>query len=131
MKLTEAISCTNVFNYAAANEKCFEKILAETCKERITTFFSDLSIAEWCEKNLGETNAIKDTYNRVCKEWLKDYKFFVEFIMSLNHKCWMWYGDNDKLCQLYSNLYYDACDKFYNEYEGNEEACHYMYEMTD
>lgn len=131
MKLTEAINCTNVLQYAAANEKCFENILAETNKERMTTFFSDLSIAEWCEKNTGERNAVRDTYKRVCKEWIKNYKFFVEFIVSLNHKCWMWYGADENLSKLYGDLYYEARDVFYEHYEGNEEACRYMFEMTD
>ena len=39
---------TNVFHYAAAEEKCvFERQADECGYERKATFFSDLSIAEW------------------------------------------------------------------------------------
>ena len=131
MKLTDAIKRTDVFNYAAANEVFFENILKSNNQERITTLFSDLSIAEWWEKNGGEKDAIKDTFNRVCKEWVEDYKFFTEFVISLNHKCWMWYGTDDNLSRLYRDLYYEARDKFYDKYEDDEDACRYFFEMTD
>lgn len=118
----------NVFHYAAAEEKCvFECQAAETGYKRISTFFSDLSIAEW----MGIAS-VKDTYNNVVKSWLNDYKMFTEFVICLNWKSWEWAGRGyDELGQLYSDLYYQARDKFYEHYDGNQTACDYFFQMTD
>jgi predicted DNA-binding protein YlxM (UPF0122 family) len=131
VRLTDMISNTNVFAYAKMNEMVFENIMHQNGQERISTFFSDLSIAEWCENNLKEKDAIQDTYNRVCEHWIEDYKMFTEFVLSLNHKTWMWYNVDDKLCELYRNLYYEAEDKFYAHYENDAKAQNYYFKMTD
>lgn len=135
MEIKEAISSLNVFAYAAQNEKIFEASLRENNNaERETTFFSDLSIAEWCEDK-GEKDAILDTFNRVCNEWLNDYKFFTEFVVALNVKAWQWYQENNERAKLYSDLYYKGMDKFYEKYssdsDGDKAAREHFFRMTD
>ena len=123
----------NVFHYSAAEEKCiFEKQAEETGYQRISTFFADLSIAEYVEG----LNGVRDTYNRVVKEWLSDYKMFSELVISINWKSWEWAARGcSELGQLYSDLYYDARDKFYERYdgthEGDKDATRYFFEVTD
>ena len=81
---------TNVFQYGHAEEKCiFEKQASELGYERKTTFFSDLSQAEW----LGLEN-VKDTFNNIVKSWLNNYEYFTEFVLCLNWKSWEWAGRN-------------------------------------
>lgn len=121
----------NVFEYAAHEESFFEVNLKQFGYKRITTFYSDLSIAEWYG-----SKSIKETYEMVCKEWIGDYKYFTEFIMCLNYKSWEHY-DNKKseLSSLYSDLYYKAIDLFYEHYDGDdpecEEARDYFFKITN
>lgn len=116
----------NVFTYAAGCDAYFEDAMREIGKEKKTTFFSDLGIAEW----YGE-KAVKETYRDVLGSWLDSYEFFTEFVISLNWKSFYWYGRNDALCRLYSELYQKAQDEFYKHYEGNKKALRYYYEMTN
>ena len=69
----------NIFEYAAANEICFEQFLESVGKTRKTTFFSDLSIAE-CYGLSGVT----DTYNNVMKYWGESLDFMCEWVIALN-----------------------------------------------
>lgn len=102
--------------------------------QRITTFYADLSIAEYYEMS-GQSGAIKDTFNRVCAEWINDYKFFTEFILCLNWKIWEHYEKHDTIARLYNDLWEKAQELFFNAYgeEGkeNEEALTYYYHITD
>lgn len=126
MNVLEAKKSMNVFTYAAANEAMFESFMSECGHERITTFFSDLSIAEYYG-----TKEIKDTYDRVVQEWLGDYKYFTEFVLSLNQKIWQWYKYDEETAKLYNDLWDDAQDKFYEKYENDQEAKDYYFRITD
>lgn len=91
------------------------------------TFKQDFLIASIFGKD-----AIKDTYKRVTKEWLCDYKMFTECVIALNCLCWFFYDKKDeKLSRLFADLYYKSRDDFYDKYTGNGEACDYFFEMTD
>lgn len=144
----------NVFQYGAINERIINGVMSNpengTDYKPFTTFASDLSIAEWC----GGVKAIKDTYKNVVKSWISNYKYFTEFVMVLNHKCWQMfsYSNNapailkglnipyETYAQLYSDLYYQARDAFY-EYWGAESdkvtaeesatATEYFFMITD
>ena len=121
------LNSLNVFQYAAVEEKNFEANIADTGYERITTFYSDLSIAE----RYGIAS-IKETYKNVMEQWIDDIKYITEFAMCLNYKSWEWSSrENDDICQLYVDLFYEAQDKIYEHYEGNDEALRYYYEVTD
>ena len=113
--------------YGAKEEKIFEAMASENGYERKTTFFSDLSIAE-----CYGLDSIKDTYNRVVKEWLSDVKYFAEFVISLNWKSWEWAereGDESELGALYAELYYKANDLAWETYK--DEDASYYFSVTD
>ena len=134
----------NVFQFSAVNEAIIAKVFAESGYEKISTFFGDLSIAEW-----HGTNAIEDTYKRVVESWKTDVKMFTEFVMCLNHKSWQYYEyaehGIDKLPQemqtilkqmpledysrLYADLYYKAVDMVYKTFD--EEGQIYFFNVTD
>ena len=126
----------NVFQYGASEEMKFEMIASESGYKRITTFYSDLSIAEWC----GGVKAVKETFHDVMKSWINDIKYITEFVISLNWKSWEFAQNannvipresHDALARLYSDLYYKAADMVAKHYKGDEAAMSYYFQMTD
>ena len=91
--------------------------------KQITTFFEDFGIAE----HFG-LSAINDTYRRAFKEWKHDYKYLTELVMVLNWKSWE-HADNDKLCNLYADLYYKTSAYAMNNLKGDELS--YYFRVTD
>ena len=88
-----------------------------------TTFWSDFSIAD----RFG-VNAIKDTYMRAFNEWKNEYEYLTELVMVLNHKSWQ-FANNDELCELYAELYYQTLNYAYDNLKGEELS--YFLEVTD
>ena len=115
----------NVFGYATRCEANFEAFLNSVGKTRKTTFFADLSIAEWCEGAKG----VKDTYKRVIKEWKNDVVYMAEFVVALNQKIWMHYEQNRELAKVYNDLWIE-CDNFCREHFKGEELSYY-YDYID
>lgn len=125
---------TNVFSYARGVEKWCQQAFNDMHPYEFKyTYINDFAIADWLNKD-----AVEDTYKRALKEVKKDYKVFTEFIISLNLLSWA----NDKLkeqgiegrekyIELYSDLYYEARDTFYDVFKDNQEAINYMYDLTD
>lgn len=111
---------TNVFNYAAAEERCvFERQAAEFGYERKTTFFSDLSIAEW----YGKSSILETFFNVVYSpnNWVHNVVYFTEFVMCLNWLGWLWYERNfEELSKLYFELYEEALNLAYEKYSGDD-----------
>ena len=118
----------NVFSYGATSEHCMEIHLAETGKERKTTFMHDLSIGEWCEGKFG----VVDTCYRAMKEW-KDYEdYMAEFVLCVNWKAWEHHArGNKEWCKFYSLLYEFVRDLVYEYYEDNSEKTAYVYNYLD
>lgn len=118
----------NVFQYAANCEARFEMVLADLGSyERKTTFYSDLSIAEFYG-----TESVMDTYRRVMKEWLPNIVYITEFVLCLNHKSWEWHANGDSgMTSLYVDLYRKAVNEVLNHYKGDNEALGYYYQVTD
>ena len=118
----------SVFEYANVCTKMFEVNLGNVGNyRRRTTFYADLSIAEY----YGKAN-VKDTYNRVMNEWLSNIEYITEFVLCLNWKCWEHHGrDNMDLSVLYHDLYYDAVDKVLDHYKYDQKSLMYYYEITD
>lgn len=116
----------NVFHYAAAEECCvFERQAAECGYERKTSFFSDLSIAEW----YGALS-VRDTYKNVVRSWLKNVVYFTEFVMCLNWKIWEQSArGNDELARVYDELWRKADELACNTYKGKD--LEYFYSTTD
>lgn len=122
---------TNVFSYAAGLEKWVNDNLPLGPLKY--TFVSDFAIADWFGKK-----DVEDTYKRVKKEWLSDYKAFTEVVIALNMLSWanaalerQGYDGREEYGKLYADLYYRARDDFYDKYEGNTEATDYFFNMTD
>ena len=117
---------TNVFQYAAAEEKCvFDRQAAEFGYERKTTFFSDLSIAEWYG-----ADSVRDTYKNVIGSWVKNVVYFSEFVICLNWKIWEWNArGNDELARVYDELWRKADELACNTYKGKD--ADYYYRTTD
>jgi hypothetical protein len=114
----------NIFEYASKCEANFEYFLNSVGKERKTTFYADLSIAEWCG-----TNAVDDTYNRVMKSWGDDLEFMCEWVIALNQKIWQHHESNPELGKLYDSLWRKV-DEYCCEHFKGEELRQY-YEYTD
>lgn len=116
----------NVFQAAMMSEKYFENVMAQNGYKRLTTFSSDLTIAEFMEGEKG----IKETFNRVVKDWKGFVKYFTEFVMSLNIKGWEHYEEgNESLSSLYSSLYYKTRDIALDTFKGDDLS--YFIQTTD
>jgi hypothetical protein len=83
----------------------------------ISTFYEDFSIAE--KFGFG---AIKDTFNRVKKSWLKaeHYEMVTELAMALNWKCWRWNETNGVWSEFYANAYYEIRDWCHKHLKGDK-----------
>lgn len=102
--------------------------------KKLTTFYGDLSIAEWYGKD-----SVIDTFNNICANWFSDVKFFTEFVICLNIKAWEHYSHADnnmddttesmELSRLYSDLYHKAKDLVYEKWTGDD--IDYFFEVTD
>lgn len=90
-----------------------------------TTFYEDFSIAD-----AFGVDAIIDTYKRATKEWIHDVKYFTELVMVLNWKSAEHYNSgNATYNNLYAELFYEARDKAFDTFEGDD--LRYFYETTD
>ena len=105
----------NVFEYASKCEANFEYFLNSVGKERNTTFYSDLSIAEWCG-----TNAVEDTYNRVMKEWGDNLEFMCEWVIALNQKIWQHFHSDKEIAFFYEKLWRQADEYCMNHFEADD-----------
>lgn len=90
----------------------------------ITTFWEDFSVAE-----CFGTNGVRDTFNRAFSEWKTNFKYLTELVMVMSHKACYWYGKNEKLQDLYTDLYYKADEYAIEHLEGKERE--YYFRTTD
>lgn len=118
----------NVFQYAATCEANFDANLEVVSDyRRKTTFFSDLSIAEFYG-----TKEVIDTYRRVMKEWLKNIEYITEFVICLNYKSWEWhYKKRKDMMEFYASLYEKAANAVVEHYKNDKKALEYYYRTTD
>lgn len=134
----------NVFQYAAIAERNWEENLSNISGfKHKYTFYSDFSIAEFCEVYMRDKNAVKKTFNTVMSSWKGSYKALTEIVLVLNHKAWSFAGNVDSSylkCgnawreayqKLYCELYEKAKNEFYKLYGNDKEACRYYFEVTD
>lgn len=116
----------NVFQAAMMSEKYFENVMSQNGYKRLTTFSSDLTIAELMDGERG----IKETFKRVVKDWKGFVKYFTEFVMALNIKAWELHErGNEELTRLYTELYYVARDKALSTFKGDDLS--YFIRTTD
>lgn len=120
----------NAIQLANVSESMFkDSFNREKCTdyELFTTFFFDLSIAEYYGKD-----AIEETYETVVKSWLSDYKYFAEFVLCLNWKIWSWYGLGYKdVGLIYDKLWKKADALIWERYGEDEEASSYIFHVLD
>lgn len=115
----------NALVYGACEERVFERMASECGYTRKTTFFSDLSLAEW----LG-ADSVRDTYNNVVKSWFNDKVYFTEFVMSLNWKIWEQNArGNEELARVYDELWKKADTLVMEKWTG-EDLSYYL-QTTD
>ena len=114
----------------AAEQAKFTAEMGYLGYETKTTFFGDLSIAEW----YGD-ESVKETYHNVVESWGGSVEFFTEFVMCLNHKGWEHHqlGKNDEKRMKLSKLYFDLYEKVSRFVEKNfdEKGLEYYYRVTD
>lgn len=119
--------------YAAMEQQIFNgNIYKLSGYETKTTFFQDFSVAEFCECYMNDKNAIRKTYDKSVKEWIKNTVYGTELVLVLNHKCWEHHErGNNELRELYRELYYKAHDAYCEANKDNDDAISYFYEVTD
>lgn len=105
----------NCFEYTNKCEANFESFLNSVGKEKKTTFYADLSIAEWCG-----TNAVEDTYNRVMEEWGDNLEYMCEWVIALNQKIWQHFYSDKKISFFYEKLWQRADEYCMNHFEGDD-----------
>lgn len=113
----------NVFQYANRCEQMFEMFLNDVGKERKTTFYADLSIAE-----VYGVKSVKDTYRQVMRSWGKDLEFMCEWVVALNQKIWQHYDtQNESLARVYDELWRKADNYCRGHFKGEELSKYYAY----
>ena len=116
---------TNILEYAQREQAGFSKAIREfSGYETFTTFWGDLTIAEV----YGE-EAVKETFERVTKDWGQNYKHYTEFVLCLNHKIWRYYKSNESLARVYDTLWRRGDDFARDTFKG--EALEYYWRVTD
>lgn len=79
------------------------------------TFYQDFQIAD----KFGESG-IRDTYKRVKQEWIEDPAAWGEVVCALNWRIWDLYKTNDKLAEVYQELWREANDLGWTTYENDK-----------
>lgn len=121
----------NAMTYAAGMEEWVKKNYPSEMKY---TFTADFARIDW----LMGIKGVLETYELVKQGWLDNYKAFTEAVVSINMMSWAHYqlkrqgfAGRDTFIKLYSELYHQASNDFYEKYKGNEEATDYFFRMTD
>ena len=112
----------NVLQYASRCERMFEMFLNEVGKERKTTLFADLSIAE-----CYGIKSVKDTYKQVMRSWGNNLEFMCEWVVALNQKIWQHYEKNEELAKVYDELWRKADDYCQEHFKGDDLSIYYAY----
>lgn len=97
------------------------KLFDYECK---TTFWMDFSIAD----RFGIA-AVRDTFRRAFREWKENAVYLTELVMVLNHKIWQHYERNERLAEVYNDLWEQAAN--YAETHLTGEDLSYYFRTTD
>ncbi len=115
----------SILETAARAQANWEAFMREMGHEPHTTFFSDFTIAD-----AYGAKAIKETYERVFKEWKSNTQYITELAMVLNHKCWYFHDDgNDEYSLLYGELWGKVDNWCLENLKGDDLS--YYFETTD
>lgn len=125
--IIKSYNAANVIAYAGINDGVFRKIQSNFGRKCKTTFFSDLSIAEWYGKN-----SVEDTYKRVVKEWMGSVEYITEFCLALAWKAYQHENaENYEMCRYYWSLFKKCEEATYKHYEGDSAATSYIFDTLD
>ena len=113
-----------VLKYAAIQQANFAANYGDLGREPKTTFYGDLSIAEF----YGPKD-VRETYARVLNDWGANAEYWTEFVLCLNWKIWQWYEKNEELAAVYNDLWTQADQHAADTFKGDDLA--YYYEITD
>ena len=113
-----------VLKYAAIQQATFAANMRENGIEPKTTFYGDLSIAEF----YGPKD-VQETFQRVKTDWGGNVEYWTEFVICLNWKIWQWYNKNDELAKLYNTLWEQADEYARDTFTGDD--LDYFYTETD
>ena len=86
----------------------------------------------------GGIEGVRKKYAELESRYIKDYKLFTDFVLQVNMLSWAHdklrdegFAGREEWIELYSNLYYQARDLFYDTWENDDIACDYYFEKTD
>ena len=118
-----------VVEYAAMEQQMFNGVINKISGYQTQTTFS---IAEFTECYMNGKGAIRKTFDKAVKEWIKNTVYGTELVLVLNHKCWEHHElGNKELRELYRGLFYEAHDAYCETNKNNEDAMSYFYKVTD
>ena len=112
----------NIFEYASSCEYYFEQFLQSVGKERKTTFFSDLSIAE-----CYGVEAVCDTYKRVMNSWGDDLEYMCEWVIALNQKIWQHHESSPAIGRVYDMLWRRADEYCMKHFKDKQLTAYLQY----
>ena len=115
----------DVLRTAAQQQARFTAEMADLGYKTFTTFYGDLTIAE-----AYGPDGVRETYDRVNRDWRGNYRYYTVFVLALNHKIWEhYYKKNETFERLYNDLWTEADLWVGNNWTG--EAAAYYFEITD
>ena len=88
----------------------------------------------WRMFDILSTDNIANSTEIMYKKYNNNIELIAALVTVLNHKCWYYYENgNEKLSQLYSDLYYKYNDMTWDwlEKNGTEEEKHWYFETMD
>ena len=99
---------------------------------------TDTSFQLWSIALEGGLDCVKSKYKELSSKYINEYKLFTDFVLQVNMLSWAHdklrdegFADREEWIDLYSDLYYEARDLFYDTFGNNNEACDYYFEKTD
>ena len=88
----------------------------------------------WRMFDILSTDNIANSTEIMYKKYNNNIELVAALVTVLNHKCWYYYENgNEKLSQLYSDLYYKYNDMVWDwlEKNGTEKEKHWYFETMD
>ena len=88
----------------------------------------------WRMFDILSTDNIANCAEIMYKKYNNDIELIAALVTVLNHKCWHYYNNgNEKLSQLYADLYYKYNDATWDwlEKNGTDEEKHWYFETMD
>ena len=122
----------SVEGYINAVDKYIRRYFSANNYSMLTDAARQLCYAEF------ENKDVRKKYVELESKYIKDYKLFTDFVVQVNMLSWAsdmllknGFDDRCEWVDLYSDLYYQAKDLFYDTWGNDDIACDYFFDMTD